>query len=162
MPLLATTWLEGLGVTPSADYAGRKRGWLATTRRPCPECGEMIAVGAAKCRFCGAVFDPRLRRSAVRGGGTGQSYNGFAITSMVLGIVGIPGLCVYLWPGVIMGIVAVVFGIVALKGMKNSGNDEGKGMAIAGLVLGIVVITIAVLLIIVAAASIASLNRHHF
>jgi len=30
-------------------------------RRPCPECGEMIVAGAAKCRFCGAVFDPRVR-----------------------------------------------------------------------------------------------------
>lgn len=22
-------------------------------RRPCPDCGEMIAAGAARCRFCG-------------------------------------------------------------------------------------------------------------
>jgi len=32
-------------------------------RRPCPQCGEMIALGAAKCRFCDAVFDEKLRRS---------------------------------------------------------------------------------------------------
>jgi hypothetical protein len=31
-------------------------------RHPCPMCGEMIADGAAKCRFCGAIFDPTLRR----------------------------------------------------------------------------------------------------
>jgi len=31
-------------------------------RRPCPACGEMIVVGAAKCRFCGEVFDQTLRR----------------------------------------------------------------------------------------------------
>lgn len=30
-------------------------------RRPCPICGEMIVVGAAKCRFCNATFDPLLR-----------------------------------------------------------------------------------------------------
>jgi hypothetical protein len=30
-------------------------------RRPCPMCGEMIAVGAAKCRYCGAIFDAGLR-----------------------------------------------------------------------------------------------------
>jgi predicted RNA-binding Zn-ribbon protein involved in translation (DUF1610 family) len=35
-------------------------------RQPCPECGEMIVVGAAKCRFCGAVFDPRLKVKANR------------------------------------------------------------------------------------------------
>ncbi len=32
-------------------------------RRPCPRCGEMIAIGAAKCRFCDAIFDEKLRRS---------------------------------------------------------------------------------------------------
>jgi hypothetical protein len=31
-------------------------------RRPCPMCGEMIAVGAAKCRYCNAIFDEGLRR----------------------------------------------------------------------------------------------------
>lgn len=32
-------------------------------RRPCPRCGEMIAVGAAKCRFCNAIFDETLRKA---------------------------------------------------------------------------------------------------
>ena len=32
-------------------------------RRPCPMCGEMISVSAAKCRFCQAVFDEGMRRS---------------------------------------------------------------------------------------------------
>jgi predicted RNA-binding Zn-ribbon protein involved in translation (DUF1610 family) len=31
-------------------------------RQPCPECGEMIIVGAAKCRFCNAIFDPKLKQ----------------------------------------------------------------------------------------------------
>jgi hypothetical protein len=35
-------------------------------RRPCPSCGEMIPVGAAKCRFCDAIFDDTLRRSRRR------------------------------------------------------------------------------------------------
>jgi hypothetical protein len=32
-------------------------------RRPCPMCGEMILAGAAKCRYCGEVFDETLRRA---------------------------------------------------------------------------------------------------
>ena len=36
-------------------------------RQPCPECGEMIIVGAAKCRFCGAIFDPNLKKTGGRG-----------------------------------------------------------------------------------------------
>ncbi|HKB42381.1 MAG TPA: hypothetical protein VKD72_38500 [Gemmataceae bacterium] len=31
-------------------------------RRPCPMCGEMIIASAVKCRFCGEIFDPTLRR----------------------------------------------------------------------------------------------------
>ena len=41
-------------------------------RRPCPMCGEMILASAVKCRFCGEVFDPALKRAEAkrhRGGG---------------------------------------------------------------------------------------------
>lgn len=31
-------------------------------RRPCPQCGEMIKVEAAKCRFCGEIFDSALKK----------------------------------------------------------------------------------------------------
>jgi len=43
-------------------------------RRPCPTCGELIIATAAKCRFCGAVFDARLVGSMTP---RGQSYQGF-------------------------------------------------------------------------------------
>ena len=59
---------------PSADATGNwldemhgsgsRRGPLGAgdeARRPCPECGSMIPVGAAKCRFCNAIFDSRLK-----------------------------------------------------------------------------------------------------
>ena len=39
-------------VTPSAE-----------SRRPCPMCGEMILTSAAKCRYCGEVFDESIRRA---------------------------------------------------------------------------------------------------
>jgi hypothetical protein len=31
-------------------------------RKPCPMCGEMIARTAMKCRFCNAIFDPKLQK----------------------------------------------------------------------------------------------------
>ena len=38
----------------------------AQQRRPCPMCGEMIVATAAKCRFCGAIFDPALKKEEER------------------------------------------------------------------------------------------------
>jgi hypothetical protein len=54
---------------------------------------------------------------------------GFAIASLVLGLVGL------LIP--LLGVLAIIFGGVALNQMKY-GTGEGKGMAIWGIVLGIV------------------------
>lgn len=31
-------------------------------RKPCPACGEMIMQKAAKCRYCGEVLDPALKK----------------------------------------------------------------------------------------------------
>lgn len=35
-------------------------------RRPCSMCGEMIVATAAKCRFCGEIFDETLKRKKKR------------------------------------------------------------------------------------------------
>jgi predicted RNA-binding Zn-ribbon protein involved in translation (DUF1610 family) len=117
-------------------------------RRPCPMCGEMIVASAAKCRFCGSVFDSNLRNSRFS---RGQSYSGFAVTSMILGIIGIFIPCI----GALLGILATIFGGVALGGMNRSQNSDGKGMAITGLVLGILELIGWILwwLVIIAAAS---------
>lgn len=32
-------------------------------RKPCPACGEMIVAGAAKCRYCGEIFDAKLKKA---------------------------------------------------------------------------------------------------
>jgi predicted RNA-binding Zn-ribbon protein involved in translation (DUF1610 family) len=36
-------------------------------RRACPVCGEMIVATAAKCRFCGEVFDDQLVKGGKKG-----------------------------------------------------------------------------------------------
>ncbi len=38
----------------------------AEGRRPCPMCGEMILTTAAKCRYCGEVLDPALKKAKVK------------------------------------------------------------------------------------------------
>jgi hypothetical protein len=49
------------GLSQPAPTAGGAEG--EPPRRPCPVCGEMIVATAAKCRFCGAVFDLSLKQS---------------------------------------------------------------------------------------------------
>lgn len=48
-------------------------------RRPCPMCGEMIATAAVKCRFCGEVFDPKLKKAMAPRRGDVPSYLGQSI-----------------------------------------------------------------------------------
>ena len=56
--------------------------------------------------------------------------NGFAIASLVCGLV---SLCA----GIVTAILAVVFGHVALAQISRSGgHEQGRGLAIAGLVIG--------------------------
>ncbi|WP_373558000.1 DUF4190 domain-containing protein [Paenibacillus sp. XY044] len=59
--------------------------------------------------------------------------NGKAITSMVLGILSV----MILYIGFILGILAIIFAALSFKELKR-GYEQGKGMAIAGLVCGII------------------------
>ena len=81
------------------------------------------------CTVCGSnQFQPgsTFPAAAPQNSMTPRTTNGMAIASMVLGIV-----WVY-WVG---SILALVFGYVARKQIKEN-NQNGDGMAIAGIVLG--------------------------
>ncbi len=79
-------------------------------------------------------YDRPRRRS---GGG-----NGLAITSLILGIVAfIPGCCcAYVGGPIALG--AIITGVIGMQ------KQEGKGMAIAGLILGGVWIALVILLLV--------------
>ncbi len=62
---------------------------------------------------------------------TGSQTNGMAIASMVLGISG-PFFCAF---GGIGSLVGLILGIIALNQINKNPNLEGKGMAVAGVVL---------------------------
>ena len=74
--------------------------------------------------------------------GSSAPSNGFAITALVCGIVGIvlgvlPFTFFVAW---ILGIVAIVFGVLARKRFDAEPAIGRKGMATAGLILGILTI----------------------
>jgi hypothetical protein len=74
--------------------------------------------------------------------------NGMAVASMVLGIVGITiGWFLMAIPSVL----AVIFGHVALGTMRRTGQ-QGRGMAIAGLVTGYIVVGVVAVLLLAALA----------
>jgi len=63
-----------------------------------------------------------------------QEKKGLAIASLVLGLFFWMGLI-----GMVCSILAIIFGAIQLKNIKKSPKQySGRGMAIAGIVLGIV------------------------
>lgn len=62
-------------------------------RRPCPACGEMIPYAAAKCRFCGEIFDPTLKRAAQKSDpGADMSTGDWVVAILCSGIGCIAGI----------------------------------------------------------------------
>lgn len=111
----------------------------------CRKCGNEVDATADFCAECGTAITKEGVPPNIPPGSYPPSHApshektvGFAVASMVLGIVSIVLLCV--WPiPIITAIVGLVLGAVSLK--KNLG---GRGMAIAGVVMSVIVIAIAI------------------
>lgn len=84
--------------------------------------------------------------------------DGLAVASLVLGLISVPGDCLY-GLGIIPGILAIVFGFIARSRIQR-GESGGTGMALAGLILGFISSGLVVLVILglVVAGLVASMN----
>ena len=110
--------------------------------KPCPFCGEDIPVKAVKCRHCNEFLPGQGTR---RRGPVGTCSN--ARTSLILGIVS------FFCCGIITGPIAIVLGVKARREIADSqGRLTGDGMAIAGIVLGIIATVFNVLYFVMALA----------
>ena len=132
----------------------------------CEKCGEMVKANhvdaglSGNCPGCGASILIRAGDSIlpelpkvtppppplpIPSQTVGQT-NGFAIASLVLGILSIiPG--VYLG-GLVMGILAIVFSRMATTRINATpGRMNGQGLATAGLITGIVGLSLSVMII---------------
>ncbi len=99
----------------------------------CPRCDGASPVDSHNCPACGLPFT--MEGATHRAASPGS--DGFAVASMVLGIIGVlGGLCIV---GAVAAILAIIFGAVGLRNIRDSGGSKsGRGMAIAGIVCGVV------------------------
>jgi hypothetical protein len=81
--------------------------------------------------------------------------SGAAVASMVLGILGVAGAFLLPAVGLILGIIAIVFGRQAKADVARTGKS-GRAQAQAGFVLGIIAVVGSIINMIVTAAIIAS------
>ena len=113
----------------------------------CTKCGTPSSGGDVFCRKCGQPLNQEVPTSAPTVAQipappvtvTVQTErmprtSGFAVTSLVLGIIG------FIPPFFLSSILAIIFGGVAISKTGRDPNLAGRGMAIAGLVLGIIVL----------------------
>jgi len=84
---------------------------------------------------------------------TGKT-NGMAVTALVLGIISLITFWA-IWVSIITGILAIIFGAVGVNLAKTIG--AGKGMAMAGLVMGIIGVILAILWVLVITAWLAAI-----
>ena len=107
----------------------------------CPSCNHEVSVGAQFCGNCGQpvtqTATPVQPVAQAPVAPVESSDSGKAIASLVLGILGFVGSLIPLI-GLIMGIGALMLGL-------NSKNSAKKGMATAGIILGIIVIVLSLI-----------------
>jgi len=75
------------------------------------------------------------------------NISGLAITSMILGIVSLFLIFIPIL-GQLLPIVAIVLGIIGLRNINQDNTLSGKGMSIAGIVVGAVALVISVIIIV--------------
>lgn len=112
---------------------------------PCPACGATTLVRrpgepASACPPAAAPVPP-VRPAPAR------QTSGYAIASLVCGILSLPGV---MCGGFILGIIGITLSLVARARIRNDPRRwEGEGLAVAGLVTSIVGVAVGVLAMLV-------------
>ncbi len=99
-----------------------------TQQIQCPRCRVLSPITANNCKGCGMPFT--MEGTTIEASG---SSNGFCVASLVLGIIGLPAACTMITP-----LLAVIFGIIGYNQTSRVEGSSGRGMAIAGIICGII------------------------
>lgn len=118
------------GLSSSSSSPSPSPGAVEEARRPCPICGEMIVVGAVKCRFCGEVFDESIRKA--RSGGRRVDENlttGDVLVGLFCGWIGCVAGIVWMiqgkpkgWKMVLISLVSWVLGMMLWSFFSQTGG----------------------------------------
>ncbi|WP_166503601.1 DUF4190 domain-containing protein [Modestobacter italicus] len=72
--------------------------------------------------------------------------NGLGIAALVLGILSLPAAFFAGVPGIVLGLIAIILGIVALRRVK-AGRADSRGMPIAGIVTGVIGLVLGIIVL---------------
>ncbi len=103
----------------------------------CPKCSVRSPITSNNCRSCGNPFT--MEGTTLEAAG---ANNGYAVASLVLGIIGIPASCTLIVP-----LLAIIFGAIGyMQTTREGAAGSGRGMAIAGGICGVIGCGISVLM----------------
>lgn len=139
------------GYSPAAGYSPAPSGYTPPTAFSPAENPQAYGpgVGAGMPAMTGAGYQPMPQP------GISRRTSTMAVTALVLGIIQFVGWIIFLIPGLLAAILAIVLGFVSMKQMKRSG-ESGRGLAITGVILGFLGILVVGILVAVGVASVNS------
>jgi hypothetical protein len=129
----------------------------------CASCGAEVSDGYAFCEKCGAPVEgtPAAQQPVYNAAAPAKPSNGMAIGGFVCSLLGFLG---FICCGSILCIPGLILSIIGLNKSKQLGG-AGKGLAIAGIILGALGLVsglISFILSIVAAAAENAINTSYY
>ncbi|MFD5425779.1 DUF4190 domain-containing protein [Streptomyces sp. NPDC127084] len=125
----------GTGAVPPPPTAPGGPGQAAPGAYGYPAAQGPATSGYGYPGYPGSAGQPGYPGYTGSWGVTAQPQNGFGTAAMVLGIIAVCGFFCYGIPSLILGVLALIFGILGRKRYVR-GQATNKGQALAGIILG--------------------------